>query len=349
MRGLNMMELGSIMTSEINEIPSVMTNVFANAVERSNVATILRDKKIQSILILARGTSDNAAHFLKYLIEIKLGLPVGLTSPSSVTIYDARLLFKRTLVIGISQSGQSPDLVSFAAAAKSGGAAFIAMTNDVDSPLAHIADHHISLQAGQERAVAATKSYVAQLLTSYLLVASWADLRVKEGGILEEANRITQFEGLTDEAISLCRRNREIVVLGRGFAYPNAREMALKVQETSKISVQGLSTADYLHGPISALNSRTQVFLIAPKHIPLNSFDEALNRIRQNQPQIYWIGNGGSPITGEIVVSGSDCSNEIESSIVDAIVFQKFALNFARASGFNPDSPAGLSKVTLTH
>ena len=113
--------------------------------------------------------------------------------------------------------------------------------------------------------------------------------------------------------------------------------------------MQGLSTADYLHGPISALTPETQVFILAPAHLPLNSISEATTRIRAITGRIFWVGNGGAPEAGDIVIAGSNCSDEIESTIVDAISLQRFSLEFAKKSGFDPDAPVGLSKVTLTH
>ena len=151
------------------------------------------------------------------------------------------------------------------------------------------------------------------------------------------------------KAVVNTTRANEIVILGRGFAYPNAREAALKIQETCKISVQGLSTADYLHGPISALTADTQVFIVAPKHMPAESIVEATTKIRKTSPRIFWIGNGGTPTGSDIVLAGSNCDDEITSTLVDAMVLQRFALEFAVASGFDPDAPEGLSKVTLTH
>ena len=151
------------------------------------------------------------------------------------------------------------------------------------------------------------------------------------------------------KAVAVATRNNEVVILGRGFAYPNAREAALKIQETCKISVQGLSTADYLHGPISALTEETQVFIVAPSHMPAASITEAVVKIRATNPRIFWIGNGGTPSGDDLVLAGSNCDDEITSTIVDAIVLQRFALEFAVASGYDPDAPVGLSKVTLTN
>lgn len=344
-----MKQLGAIMSSEITETPKVFSAILDDLTAFNSVKALLTEEKIHSVLILARGTSDNAAHYLKYLIETQIGLPVGLTSPSSVTVYNAELKYRNTLVIAISQSGQSPDLVHFATAAREADAYVIAMTNDSKSPLATIAHNHFPLLAGPELAVAATKSYSAQLLISYLLVCAWTGKKVNVQQIISEATRISTNSSLVSEAVANTSRENEIVVLGRGFAYPNAREAALKIQETCKVSVQGLSTADYLHGPISALTEQTQVFIVAPHHLPADSIAEASTKIRKTCSRIYWIGNGGTPSGNDIVIDGSKCDDEIISTLVDAIVLQRFALEFAVASGFDPDAPEGLSKVTLTH
>ena len=344
-----MSKLGVIMASEIAETPKVFTAILDNKKAFDSVKDVLLEQKIQSVLILARGTSDNAAHYLKYLIETQIGLPVGLTSPSSVTVYNAELKYANTLIVAISQSGQSPDLVKFATAARQANAYIIAMTNDDKSPLATIAHNHFSLLAGPELAVAATKSYNAQLLISYLLVASWTGTTVNGEQLISEATRIAGTADLVAKAVATASREKEVVILGRGFAYPNAREAALKIQETCKISVQGLSTADYLHGPISALTPDTQVFIVAPSHMPASSITEATTKIRKTSSRIFWIGNGGTPQGDDIVLAGSNCDDEITSTLVDAMVLQRFALEFAVASGYDPDAPEGLSKVTLTN
>ena len=344
-----MSKLGAIMASEIAETPKVFTAILNNIQAFDSVKNVLLEEKIQSVLILARGTSDNAAHYLKYLIETQIGLPVGLTSPSSVTVYNAELKYANTLIVAISQSGQSPDLVKFATAARQANAYVIAMTNDDKSPLATIAHNHFSLLAGPELAVAATKSYNAQLLISYLLVASWTGKKVNGEQLISEATRIAGTADLVSKAVATASRDKEVVILGRGFAYPNAREAALKIQETCKISVQGLSTADYLHGPISALTPDTQVFIVAPSHMPASSITEATTKMRKTSSRIFWIGNGGTPQGDDIVLAGSHCDDEITSTLVDAMVLQRFALEFAVASGYDPDAPEGLSKVTLTN
>ena len=348
MRKYDVNQIGKIMQSEIAEIPAVFTKLIGAESQFTALANLLKSNEIQSVLVLARGTSDNAAHFLKYLIETQLGLPVGLTSPSSVTIYDAKLNFKNTLVVAISQSGQSTDLVEYATAAKSAGATLISMTNDAASPLAKLADHHLALMAGAELAVAATKSYAAQLLASLMLVSAWSSKLSNYKAVVAAAIELLANSTALNNAVAKCNRSNEIVVLGRGFSYPNAREAALKIQETSKISVQGLSIADYMHGPISALTTKTQVFIMAPNGMPLNSLKSDLEKIRAQSPSIFWFGTGELALPNETVIPGAKCENEIYASVVDSIILQAFSLEFARKNGLDPDSPQGLSKVTFT-
>lgn len=343
-----MRKLGEIMNSEINETPGIFHKIINANIISSELASFLEKNKIHSILVLARGTSDNAAHFFKYLVETQLGLPCGLTSPSSVSIYKSKLKYEGTLIVAISQSGKSTDLVEFARAAKSSGAKLISITNDDSSPLAIGSDFHIPLQTGPEIAVAATKTYSAQLLISYLLVMAWAGRQPQLTELVTQSQTVLDQCSEIPNLVKYIDLKREIIILGRGFAYPNARETALKIQETCKVNVQGMSTADYLHGPISALNSNSQVIFISPNKMPENSISEALERIRPVTKHIFWIGKSSQALNSEIELGGSMCEDEIMSSIVDSIVLQELALNIAVANGLNPDSPEGLSKVTLT-
>jgi len=347
-----MPSLGSLMESEINEIPAVFAKILENLEQFQPFEKVISSRRFNSVQILARGTSDNAAHFLKFLIETKIGLPVGLTSPSAVTIYQAQLKFKDTLVIAISQSGQSTDLLKFSQAAQAGGAYLVAMTNANSSPLAVIADMHISLWAGKELAVAATKSYAAELLCSLLLVKSWTSKEFSSSSkklIVDAAQSLIDNQKLVTEAVVKSERKNEIVFLGRGFSYPNAREFALKIQETSKVSVQGLSIADYMHGPISALTDQTQLFLIAQNDLDTEFLKDYLPKIRKQNPRIFWIGSSTLALQNELVIAGANTGDEIINSIIDCIIGQRYALEFARKNGLDPDQPTGLSKVTVTN
>jgi glucosamine--fructose-6-phosphate aminotransferase (isomerizing) len=337
------------MFSEISETPDVFSRLINSESQFQQAAEKIKARNISNVIILARGTSDNAGHYLKFLIEVKLGLPVGLASPSSVSIYGAKVDFKNTLVVALSQSGKSPDLLAFASASKEGGALLIAMTNNSDSPLAKAGDIHIDLSAGPEIAVAATKSYSAELLASLLLVDSWiGNMSAGRSHLVDSSKECISNLGEVDSFANSLDAKREIVVIGRGYAYANAKELALKIQETSYIPVQGMSSADYQHGPIATLNSDSQVIVLSPSGMPKKALEDSMIRIRQSEPEIIWLGSNELALTKERVIKGSNQAKEEESTIIDAALIQYLTLGFAVKNGFNPDSPAGLSKVTKT-
>lgn len=337
------------MYSEISETPDVFSRLINSEAQFQQAAEKIKARNITNVIILARGTSDNAGHYLKFLIEVKLGLPVGLASPSSVSIYGAKVDFKDTLVIALSQSGRSPDLITFASAAKEGKALLITMTNNSDSPLANVGDLHIDLSAGLEVAVAATKSYSAELLASLLLVDSWiGNMSAGRSHLVDSSRECIVNLGEVDSFANSLDAKREIVVIGRGYAYANAKELALKIQETSYIPVQGMSSADYQHGPIATLNSDSQVIVLSPSGMPKKALEDSMVRIRQSEPEIIWLGSNELALNKERVLKGSNQAKEEESTIIDAALIQYLTLGFAVKNGFNPDSPTGLSKVTKT-
>ena len=337
------------MYKEISETPDVFSRLINSEAQFQKAAEKIKARNITNVIILARGTSDNAGHYLKFLIEVKLGLPVGLASPSSVSIYGAKVDFKDTLVIALSQSGRSPDLITFASSAKEGKALLITMTNNSDSPLANVGDIHIDLSAGPEIAVAATKSYSAELLASLLLVDSWiGNMSAGRSHLVDSSRECIANLGEVDSFANSLDAKREIVVIGRGYAYANAKELALKIQETSYIPVQGMSSADYQHGPIATLNSDSQVIVLSPSGMPKKALEDSMVRIRQSEPEIIWLGSNELALNKERVLKGSNQAKEEESTIIDAALIQYLTLGFAVKNGFNPDSPAGLSKVTKT-
>ncbi len=343
-----MTEPGQVMLKEILEIPRMLSDIEVAMQANSDVKNLFKTKEFQSVVILARGTSDNAAHYFKYLLETQLGLPVGLASPSAATMYPTKFNYQHTLLIAISQSGQSTDLITFAKAAKAGGGYLLSITNDEKSPLALLSDLHIPILAGPEIAVPATKSYVGQCMISYLLTMAWSgnqsnssEIKGAAEQIASESNNYKQFAAQIDLA-------KPIYILGRGFSYPNAKEFALKLQETCLVPVQGMSSSDFLHGPIASLNPDAQVVFIAPAQLPESSFGEALNRVRAITGKVFWIGNPNQLVEGDVLLQTPSLSSEITSCLVDAIAFQKVTHQLAVSNGLNPDSPQGLSKVTIT-
>lgn len=342
-----MSDNGSLMRAEIAQIPSI----FQKLADRADAITAQVEKlpldSFDSVILLARGTSDNAALYLKYLIETKIGIPCGLASPSVVTVYQSKLKLKNCLVIALSQSGQSPDLISYAEAAKNGGAKVLALTNEANSPLAKAADVHLYLEAGEEKAVAATKSYSAELLLSLLVVSTWAKEVIDFAALVSEANRAVSNIDSVSKIVDNFDHTFGITTLGRGFSYANAHETALKIQETLKIPVSSFSSADYLHGPISSLHENSRVIFLAPSGVSTEGMAATVTRIREITPHIYWIGNGFEIKPGEILLGGAKLSETL-AVIADSIVLQQFAMLLAIKNGLNPDAPIGLLKVTKT-
>ena len=339
---------GQVMLREISEIPRMLGDI-ANAMSSNQSAkNLLRDRNFDSVIILARGTSDNAGHYLKYLLETQLGLPVGLASPSAATMYPTSFKYQNCLLIAISQSGQSTDLLTFAKAAQAGGGYLLSITNDESSPLAKLSDLHLSIFAGPELAVPATKSYVGQLMVSYLLTMAWADKSPEVDSIINAASSIVDDQSDYKSFAKHLDISKPIYVLGRGFSYPNAKEFALKLQETCLIPVQGMSSSDFLHGPIASLNSEAQVVFIASEHLPKESFGEAPQRVRNVTGKVLWIGNPAITSNEDVVLKTAHTPSELTASISDAVAFQKITHELATSNGLNPDSPEGLSKVTIT-
>ena len=339
---------GEIMRSEIAQTPEVFQNLSNKISDYQSLINQLNLSSIQSVILVARGTSDNAALFLKYLIETKVGIPCGLASPSVVTIYKSKLKLTNSLVVAVSQSGQSPDIIAYTNAAKAGGAVTLSMTNDPSSPLAKATDLHLYLEAGVEKAVAATKSYSAQLLLSYIFVSIWVNEKIDLSKLIKETKVQVDNISAVGKVVDDFDHKHGVTVMGRGFAYANAHEAALKIQETLKVPVASFSSADYLHGPISSLTQNSRVILLSPGSSADESISATVKKTREITNNIYWIGTGFKKGENEVLIGGSTGLSEAESVIVDAVVLQQFAMLLAIKNGLNPDAPIGLLKVTQT-
>ena len=336
------------MQREINEIPRMLRDISTAMANFNEARELFKNYSFTSAIIVARGTSDNAGHYLKYLLETQLGLPVGLASPSAATMYPTTFKYENCLLIAISQSGQSTDLLTFAKAAQSGGGFLLSITNNEDSPLAKLANIHIPVLAGPELAVPATKSYVGQLLISYLLVMAWAGKSVETEAIISSAEGILVDGVNYKEFAKNLDISKPIYILGRGFSYPNAKEFALKLQETCLVPVQGMSSSDFMHGPIASLNAAAQVIFVTPHHLPEESFGEAPSRVRAITGKVYWIGSNTHSTGIDVVLNTPSTDSEISACVSDAVAFQKVTHELAASNGLNPDSPEGLNKVTIT-
>jgi len=355
----------TFMRAEIEETPGIVRGLLRDAAaELDLVATAITAARPRHAVIAARGTSDNAGVFARYLIETYLGLPAGLAAPSVITTYRARLDWRGALVISFSQSGQSPDIAAVSEAARAGGALTIAVTNEPGSPLAASAEYALTCRAGTERAVAATKTYVAELASIAALVARLApdsDLArglphlpdALEAALAAGAAWIDRQPSLVSE---LARSERAFVV-SRGYNLATALEIALKLKETSLIMADGYSTADLLHGPVALASPGVPMIVFRPDGPMGASIDEGLAKARAADSRPWVV--GGRQAAGSTGGAGGrsdpqplildDGLPESLTPLTYALPGQLAAEAVSRARGLDPDAPEGLTKVTRTN
>ncbi|GIF07924.1 SIS domain-containing protein [Actinoplanes siamensis] len=337
------------MAADIAEQPEGFARLLEgpHATAIAEVAAEVAARRPRNVVFVGRGTSDHAALYGAYLTEIRLGLPVASASPSAITLYGARPDFTGSLVVGVSQSGGSPDLTGVLSAARENGALTLAVTNNPESPLARAAELSVDVAAGHERAVAATKSYTAELLALLLLVEG---IRAG-GGRLPEAERAALAELPRLAATALADRNAEevaqryrfaphMVTTGRGYAYPTAREAALKLMETSYVPTLAFSGADLLHGPLAMTDVDVPVIAVVGDGPGGRSMEDVLTRLGERKADVLTVGP-----RGRLAVPAVD---ERHSPLLDILPLQKLALALALARGEDPDAPRGLKKVTST-
>ena len=305
------------------------------------------------IVLAARGTSDNAAQFGRYLLELLTGIPVSLAAPSIYTLYGAKLDLSGALVVAISQSGESTDTNLVLERAKEYGAMTIGVTNEADSTLAKLGDATILVRAGKEKSVAATKTYTGQLLAMYLLAYAL-------GAKIERKN-LEQLPELTEKALRLepeiaatagrYRFMQHAVVVGRGLNYSTAFEFALKMMETCYIVAERFSSADLLHGPIAMVDPHFPTFLFAPSGVTWEPMSILLERVDATNKEALLItdkSNKDVYKSTRRAIRIPATIEELYTAIPYIIPGQLFAGYLAVEKGLNPDQPRSLTKVTQT-
>jgi glutamine---fructose-6-phosphate transaminase (isomerizing) len=342
---------GRIMAGEMAEQPSVFDRILGSGVpEIRAVAAEIERRRPRFVLLTARGTSDNAALYAKYLVEVLLGLPAGLTSPSTTTAYGARPDLRDVLVVAVSQSGGSPDLVDSTAVARECGATTLAVTNALGSPLAAAAELHLEILAGPEHALPATKTYTAQLLTLYLLVDR---LRGGDGGATRTLpERAADLLGRSAEVAALAQRYRfadRLVTTARGYGYPTAREAALKIMETSYLAAHAFSGADLLHGPLAMVDNESPVVAVVPDGTGGRALAPVLARLRERSADLCVVGTPEAVAAATVGFTLPAGVAEELSPILEILPLQRLAYEIAVGRGFDPDTPRALAKVTETH
>ncbi len=343
---------GAIMAAEIAEQPAVLRRVLTEGAEHiRRTAAAIAAREPRFVLLTARGTSDNAALYAKYLIEILLGRPAGLTSMSTTTAYGARQDLAGVLVITVSQSGGSPDLVASTRAARDAGAITLAVTNNPASPLAAVSEFHIDVLAGPEKALPATKTYTAELLALYLFVDA---LRGGDGSAAEPLPGLAEkIIARQDEVRALAGRYRfaeRLVLTSRGYGYPTAKEAALKLMETSYIPALSFSGADLLHGPLAMVDNVSPVIAIVPDGKGGEALRPVLDRLRGRGADLVVIGDKTQvdAASAGFVLPTAGVAEEVQP-VLEILPLQMLAYEITVARGQDPDAPRALAKVTETH
>ncbi len=338
--------------TEIGEQPRVMQRLLdEGGPEANRHARHLAEAR--HLTLVARGSSDNAATYGKYLFESIAGIVTASAAPSLVTRYHAAPRFAGGAVIGISQSGSSPDVAAVVAAGRKDGAFTLALTNVPRSRMARAARTTFLLRCGRERAVAATKTYTASCLALALLASATAVVRKRDGlafaGLVDAVREAALRE---DDAARLARRigtGRVLVVLGRGYDYAAALEGALKIKELARVWAEPYSSADFAHGPRTLLERGTPVLLFASRGATLAEARRMVGELRGRGARVYAITNDErlAEKVDDAVLLGARVGEAL-APIALSVVAQHVAACLARRHGRDPERPAGLSKVTRT-
>jgi glucosamine--fructose-6-phosphate aminotransferase (isomerizing) len=340
----------SVLEDEISQQPDVIARLIDNPVV-AEVAKAIRAASPKYITIAARGSSDNAARYAQYLFGIHLGLPVALAAPSISTLYGHPPRYQDTVVIGVSQSGKSVDVAQVVSDAAAQGALTITITNDPDSLMAKAAAHHIPLGAGEERSLAASKTYTGQLATMALLTAYLsgvdsmrADLAKLPGMVRE----VLQLAPMIKTRAERFRFMTRCVTLGRGYNYATAFEIALKLKELSYVTAEPYSSADFRHGPKAMVERNFPVIVVAPGGATYPDMRALIEELNEQGADLTIISTEREALSHAHLPLQLPGVPEWLSPIVAVIPGQLLAMATAAAKGHELDTPRGLTKVTVT-
>ena len=335
------------MRREVEEIPAVV----ATFLDKSGpvldaAAAALRDRDPMMVATVARGSSDHACSYLKYAIELTLGLPVASIGPSIASIYGKDLKLARSAAIAISQSGKSPDIVGMAESARRSGALSIAITNTPDSPLAAVSDFTIDLHAGVERSVAATKTFTTSVVAGLSLIARWSGDAALTSAITDLPNALAKAVACDWSAMAAALDGHNaLYVLGRGPGFAIANEAALKFKETCGIQGESYSAAEVMHGPVSIVTPGYPVLGLAARDAAEPSVADMAHKLAgQGALAFLTSDRPGAATRLPFAATG----HPITDPLALIVSFYGFVEALARRRGLNPDEPPMLKKVTET-
>ncbi len=343
----------SYLYQEIHEQPEILSHLLGQEKEVIHqLAAAIKQHQTTYVVIAARGTSDNAGRYAQYLLGAVNGLNVALAAPSLFSIYKQPPRFGNALVLGISQSGKSPDIVAVLAEARRQGVLTAAITNVSDSDLAQQADFVIDQHAGVEHSVAATKTYTSQLAAIALLSASLAGDKQMLTPLEQIPDTVAATLAMEPEIAQIAQRYRymrDCVVIGRGYNYATAFELALKLKELTYTIAEPYSSADFMHGPLALIEHGFPAILIAPSGIMLPEMEQFSHSLKQREAEIVAISDEPKILALARVPLALPCPvPEWLSPLTAIIPGQIFAMHMAHVRDYDPDHPRGLRKVTET-
>lgn len=338
--------------AEIHEQPEVLERFLARQKDRIvDIVETVRARGSEGILVAARGSSDNAGTYAKYVLGARNSQLVTLATPSLYSRYGRVPEFGRVAVFAISQSGQSPDVIAVCQEGRQRGAPTVAFTNDAKSPLARACEFVIELEAGDERAIAATKSYLAELLAIAAWSAAWETDLADWDRLSGLPSLVRAVLAREDEIAQMARGATELdscVVLGRGYNLASAQEWALKLREMARIPATAYSSADFRHGPRAALAPESWVLALRADGPVARDVTELLDELTAEQAARTLSVSAGSatPRSAREIVLGA--VDEWLSPFPLTVAAQLLTYHLAVARGVDPDRPPSLSKVTRT-
>jgi glutamine---fructose-6-phosphate transaminase (isomerizing) len=338
---------GSQMAFETGEAPAAVARLLdTNMPACQELGRRLEQLQPPVIVTCARGSSDHAATYGKYLFETQLGIPVSSFAPSVSSVYHTQPKLKGALFVAISQSGRSPDLLKSTEAARESGAMILALVNDANSPLASLADVCLDLQAGPETSVAATKSFITSLAGLLQIAACWSKNQALTGTLAQLPNQLAKATELDwSEAVNTFSEARSMFTLGRGLGYGVAQEAALKLKETSGIHAEPFSSAELAHGPMALLRIGFPILMFNQNDGTRPGNVELAEALREKGADQF-VAEEGEAAPGRLPVIP-----DLHPAVAPLIMIQSFyrlADKIAAARGLNPDAPRHLKKVTET-
>ncbi len=338
---------------EIHQQSAVIDHFLSRSMpDVAQLAGEMQKRTITHVTIAARGTSDNAGRYAKYALGAYNHLPVSLATPSLYSQYKMPPRLQDGLALGISQSGQSPDIVAVLAEAKKQGALTAAITNEPQSPLAQVSDVVIELHAGNEQAVAATKTYTASLAAVAAFSAKLEEDAGRLADLIEMPAKMEQTLAMGDAIAGIAPRYRYMkhcVVIGRGFNYATAFETALKLKELTYTVVEPYSSADFLHGPLALIEEGFPALVIAPSGVLAEEMEAFVQTLQNRGAEVVGISdNAGILAASDFPLQMPAIVPEWLSPLTAIVAGQLFALHLTAIKGYNVDAPRNIQKVTET-